>query len=153
MRSVATKSSVCSSISKISRTLPDAIFLMLYWLRSTLVTALSEDILKNNKRVYDIVLAKSCPVLRRGGSCGSNWLVTGLAGVLIFLRAKSENLRHKQGPWLKVSMLSTIMIGCKRPTGNISKRLNTSIRVHRFMTRWCQNLIRFATEAQTLQAV
>jgi hypothetical protein len=51
MRSVATKSSVCSSISKISRTLPDAIFLMLYWLRSTLVTAVSEDILNNIKRV------------------------------------------------------------------------------------------------------
>jgi hypothetical protein len=43
MRSVATKRSVWSSISKISRTLPDAIFLILYWLRSTLVTAASED--------------------------------------------------------------------------------------------------------------
>ena len=45
MRSVATKSNVWSSISKISRTLPDAIFLMLYWLRSTLVTAASEDMM------------------------------------------------------------------------------------------------------------
>ena len=40
------------------------------------------------------LLVLSCLVLRCGGSCDSSWLVTG---VLIFLRAKSENLRHWQG--------------------------------------------------------
>jgi hypothetical protein len=49
MRSVATKSNVFSSISKISRTLPEAIFLMLYLLRSTSVIAVVEDML------YDVV--------------------------------------------------------------------------------------------------
>lgn len=39
IRSVATKSSVLSSISKISRTLPDAIFFKPYCSRSTAVTA------------------------------------------------------------------------------------------------------------------
>ena len=96
MRSVATNSNVLSSTSKISRTLPDAIFLMLYWLRSTLVTAVLEAMMCDCRPVFieffllqDVV---SCCVV--GGSCDSGWLMTG---VLIFLRAKSENLRHWQG--------------------------------------------------------
>ena len=71
MRSVATKSNVLSSISKISRTLPEAIFLMLYWLRSTLVTAVLEAMM------YDLsgcVYCVYCKML----SCVACWWVVRL---------------------------------------------------------------------------
>jgi hypothetical protein len=68
MRSVATNSSVFSSISKISRTLPEAIFLMLYWLRSTLVMAVDDGgddmVVEFLKRIsYNVVIGVDVSVL------------------------------------------------------------------------------------------
>jgi len=71
MRSVATKSNVLSSISKISRTLPDAIFLMLYWLRSTLVTAALEAM------ICDLSSCVCC-VCYKMLSCVACWWVVRL---------------------------------------------------------------------------
>ena len=58
------------------------------------MTAVLEDMLCGFGRVCVIFLARGCVVLCRGGSRDSSWLVTG---VLIFLGAKSENLRHAPG--------------------------------------------------------
>jgi len=63
IRSVATKSNVFSSISKISRTLPDAIFFSPYCSRSTLVTAVDEDMfvfvgLSCSGRVWKLLLSE-----------------------------------------------------------------------------------------------